>query len=208
MCYANLRYFDFIGRGPLNMASLRIYYGSGEIRQGPYGVDLRMEPPDELLDPSLDQRHHAYELTMRGAQSLPVLIAHTPAKAWRLHPRWFSRSDLVHARASFRGISVLCYRDTAFFMTRKKLVFDAFVEDYAVHRVMRQFGRRQQIPYYFCNSQKNKYYFLKKFLPVRPAPPGQQVDGRVPGHLPPQLRGAGVRPQRRSRVNTGPYTSM
>ncbi|TVT99974.1 hypothetical protein EJB05_54625, partial [Eragrostis curvula] len=50
-----------------------------------------MDPPDQLLNPSLDQRHRAYQVTTSGANSLAVLIAHTPAKAWRLDPRWFSR---------------------------------------------------------------------------------------------------------------------
>ena len=31
-------------------------------------------------------------------------------------------------------------------MTRKNLMFDVFVEAYAVHRVMRQFGLRQEVP--------------------------------------------------------------
>lgn len=31
-------------------------------------------------------------------------------------------------------------------MTRKKLLFDVFVEDYAMHHVMRQFGLRQEVP--------------------------------------------------------------
>lgn len=31
-------------------------------------------------------------------------------------------------------------------MTRKKLVFDVFIEDYVMHKVMRQFGLRQVVP--------------------------------------------------------------
>lgn len=54
--------------------------------------------------------------------------------------------DLVQQRSAGRGISTMCYRDSAFWLTRKKLVFDTFVEDYAVHRVMRQFGWRQEFP--------------------------------------------------------------
>jgi len=30
-------------------------------------------------------------------------------------------------------------------MTRKKLMFEVFIEDYAVHCVMRQFGLRQEV---------------------------------------------------------------
>jgi hypothetical protein len=31
-------------------------------------------------------------------------------------------------------------------MTRRRLVFDVYVEEYAVHRVMRQFGLFQVVP--------------------------------------------------------------
>ena len=55
-------------------------------------------------------------------------------------------TDLVLRRSVGRGISKLCFRDSVFWMIRKKLVFDVFVEDYVIHRVMRQFGRRQEIP--------------------------------------------------------------
>ena len=40
------------------------------------------------------------------------------------------------------GLSSLCWRDRAYWRMQKKLVFDVFVEDYTVHRVMRQFGLR------------------------------------------------------------------
>jgi hypothetical protein len=38
------------------------------------------------------------------------------------------------------GLSSLCSRDQAYWMTLRRLVFDVYVEEYAVHRVMRQFG--------------------------------------------------------------------
>uniref|UniRef100_A0A0E0LCU3 Aminotransferase-like plant mobile domain-containing protein n=1 Tax=Oryza punctata TaxID=4537 RepID=A0A0E0LCU3_ORYPU len=44
------------------------------------------------------------------------------------------------------GVSILCYRDEAFWMTRKMLVYDIFVEGYNVQRVMRQMGLYQQVP--------------------------------------------------------------
>ena len=44
------------------------------------------------------------------------------------------------------GLSRMCDRDAAYWMTKKVLVFDIFVEPYSPHRVMRQFGRRQVIP--------------------------------------------------------------
>ena len=52
----------------------------------------------------------------------------------------------IHRRTAGLVLSDACYQDREFWMTRKKLVFDVFVEDYAVHRVMRQFGRRQVVP--------------------------------------------------------------
>jgi hypothetical protein len=36
-----------------------------------------------------------------------------------------------------QGLSSLCSRDQAYWMTRRRLVFDVYVEEYAVHRVMR-----------------------------------------------------------------------
>jgi len=61
----------------------------------------------------------------------------TYQKAWRakqiaLEKRWGSYESY--------------YQDQNYWMTRKNLMFDVFVEDYAVHRVMRQFGLRQQVP--------------------------------------------------------------
>lgn len=45
----------------------------------------------------------------------------------------------VQARAP-HGLSSLCYRDMEYWRTTRPLVYDIHVEDYAVHRVMRQFG--------------------------------------------------------------------
>jgi hypothetical protein len=52
---------------------------------------------------------------------------------------------MVAARAP-QGLSCLCSRDQAYWMTRQRLVFDVYVEEYAVHRVMRQFGLLQAAP--------------------------------------------------------------
>jgi hypothetical protein len=46
---------------------------------------------------------------------------------------------MVAARAP-QGLSSLCSRDQAYWMTRRRLVFDVYVEEYAIHWVMRQFG--------------------------------------------------------------------
>jgi hypothetical protein len=52
---------------------------------------------------------------------------------------------IVAARAPQR-LSSLCSRDQAYWLTRRRLVFDVYVEEYAVHRVMRQFGLFQSAP--------------------------------------------------------------
>ncbi|RLN17564.1 hypothetical protein C2845_PM02G13480 [Panicum miliaceum] len=52
----------------------------------------------------------------------------------------------IHHSIGGLGISEACYEDSEYWMTRKKLMLDVFVEDYAVHRVMRQFGQRQEVP--------------------------------------------------------------
>ncbi|CAN6164212.1 unnamed protein product [Urochloa humidicola] len=63
------------------------------------------------------------------------------------HVTWEPYTQLaIHRRSGGLGISDSCYVDSAYWMTRKKLMFDVFVEDYAVHRVMRQFGLRQLVP--------------------------------------------------------------
>ena len=41
------------------------------------------------------------------------------------------------------GISYLCTREHQYWFTRANLVFDVFVEEMSLQRVMRQFGRRQ-----------------------------------------------------------------
>jgi hypothetical protein len=52
---------------------------------------------------------------------------------------------MVAARAP-QGLSSLCSRYQAYWMTRRRLFFDVYVEEYTVHRVMRQFGLLQAAP--------------------------------------------------------------
>ena len=52
----------------------------------------------------------------------------------------------VEARVGALALLSLCARDNALWMMKKNLVLDIWVEDYAPHRVRRQFGQRQQIP--------------------------------------------------------------
>ncbi|CAO2171979.1 unnamed protein product [Urochloa humidicola] len=51
----------------------------------------------------------------------------------------------IYARSP-SGLSSLCLRDQEYWMTRKPLVYDIHVEEYAVHRVLRQFDRYQPSP--------------------------------------------------------------
>ncbi|CAN6371682.1 unnamed protein product [Urochloa humidicola] len=54
------------------------------------------------------------------------------------HMTWEPYTQLaIYRRSGGLGISESCYVDNAYWMSRKKLVFDVFVEDYAVHRIMR-----------------------------------------------------------------------
>jgi hypothetical protein len=39
------------------------------------------------------------------------------------------------------GLSTLCFRDHQYWLTRSSLLFDMYVEEYAFHRVVRQFDR-------------------------------------------------------------------
>ena len=41
------------------------------------------------------------------------------------------------------GMSELCFRDSDYWMTKAKIIFDVFVEEMAQQRVMRQFGLQQ-----------------------------------------------------------------
>jgi hypothetical protein len=51
----------------------------------------------------------------------------------------------VQTRAP-HGLSSLCTRDEAYWLTKANLVFDIVVEPYCVEQVMRQFGRQQHFP--------------------------------------------------------------
>ena len=43
------------------------------------------------------------------------------------------------------GMSIVCTRDYAYWMTKSKIIFDVFVEEMSQQRVMRQFGARQLV---------------------------------------------------------------
>jgi hypothetical protein len=54
--------------------------------------------------------------------------------------RWMPYAPGMVAARTPQGLSSLCSRDQAYWMTWRRLVFDVYVEEYVVHRVMRQFG--------------------------------------------------------------------
>lgn len=60
--------------------------------------------------------------------------------------RWTPYTDGHVQHYAPRGLSDLCSRDAALWLTRRYLVFDITVEPYAVHRVFRQLGYYQQFP--------------------------------------------------------------
>jgi hypothetical protein len=60
--------------------------------------------------------------------------------------RWTPYAPAMVAARAPQGLSSLCSCDQAYWMTRQRLVLDVYVEEYAVHRVMRQFGLFQATP--------------------------------------------------------------
>jgi hypothetical protein len=60
--------------------------------------------------------------------------------------RWTAYAPAMVAARAPQGLSSLCYLDQAYWMTRRRLVFNVYVEEYTVHRVMRQFGLFQESP--------------------------------------------------------------
>jgi hypothetical protein len=60
--------------------------------------------------------------------------------------RWTPYAPAMVAARAPQGLSSLCSRDQAYWLMRRRLVFDGYVEEYAVHRVMRQFGLFHDAP--------------------------------------------------------------
>lgn len=58
---------------------------------------------------------------------------------------WEPYADDERDRRYPGGISIMCTRDYAYWMTKSKIIFDVFVEEMAQQRVMRQFGRRHMV---------------------------------------------------------------
>ncbi|WVZ62635.1 hypothetical protein U9M48_012355 [Paspalum notatum var. saurae] len=59
--------------------------------------------------------------------------------------RWEPYSREASTAAHPRASSPPCVRDAEYWRTRSPLVFDIYVEEHAVHRVLRQFGLFQEI---------------------------------------------------------------
>jgi hypothetical protein len=59
---------------------------------------------------------------------------------------WTSYASAMVAARAPQGLSSLCSQDQEYWMTRRRLVFDVYVESYAVRRVMRHFGLFQEPP--------------------------------------------------------------
>lgn len=84
-------------------------------------------------------------------------FAHDQVK--NCYPSFNEQFDVLHADAVIwepytaenrdarypGGISILCTRDYAYWMTKSKIIFDVSVEEMAQQRVMRQFGLRQLV---------------------------------------------------------------
>jgi hypothetical protein len=60
--------------------------------------------------------------------------------------RWTPYAPTIVAARAPQGLLSPCSRDQAYWLTRRRLVFDFYVEEYTVHRVMRQFGLFQAAP--------------------------------------------------------------
>lgn len=60
--------------------------------------------------------------------------------------RWTPYSPADVAARAPNGLSSLCLRDQQYWMTRKPIIYDIHIEEYHVHRVMRQFGLHQDFP--------------------------------------------------------------
>jgi hypothetical protein len=60
--------------------------------------------------------------------------------------RWTPYLEEAIATRTPQGLSSLCFRDQDYWMMRKSLLFDMYVEEYPIHRVLRQFSRYQEWP--------------------------------------------------------------
>nr|ABA94059.1 SWIM zinc finger family protein [Oryza sativa Japonica Group] len=118
----------------------RIAIGCPEVDQHAYGESLYVERP-EVDYPTMGtlwcrrQVRRSYpEFVMEFDRLLPTNVVWEPYSA-----------AATQARAPL-GLSTLCTRDQAYWMTTVPMVFDICVEPHAPFRVMWQFGFRQLFP--------------------------------------------------------------
>jgi hypothetical protein len=57
--------------------------------------------------------------------------------------RWKPYSEASIDSRAPQGLSFLCFRDQQYLRMMRHLVFDMYINEYTVHRVMRQFGLYQ-----------------------------------------------------------------
>jgi hypothetical protein len=60
--------------------------------------------------------------------------------------RWTPHSQTSINTCALQGLLSMCFRDQHYWKMVRHLVFDIYIEEYAVHRVMRQFGHYQASP--------------------------------------------------------------
>jgi hypothetical protein len=58
--------------------------------------------------------------------------------------RWTPYSEEAVASRAPHGLSSLCFRVQHYWMTRTMLLFNMYVEEYVVHKVLSQFGHYQE----------------------------------------------------------------
>jgi hypothetical protein len=51
--------------------------------------------------------------------------------------RWTPYTPAIVAARAPQGLSSLCSQDQAYWLTRRRMVFDVYVDEYVVHWVMR-----------------------------------------------------------------------
>jgi hypothetical protein len=72
--------------------------------------------------------------------------------------RWTPYSEEAVVARAPQGLSSLCFRDQHYWMTRTLLLFEMYVEEYAVHRVLRQFSRYQEWPVHVVHTVPSTHH--------------------------------------------------
>ncbi|BAH91262.1 Os01g0708200 [Oryza sativa Japonica Group] len=127
-------------------AAERFAIGRPVVDSAPYGVGRSAQWPED--GPTMGTywcrrgRHYAHVQVRRG---YPDFVFEFD----RLQPSdviWEPYTEEAVAARAPLGLSSLCTRDQAYWLTILPMVFDIFVEPHCPQRVMRQFGLRQVFP--------------------------------------------------------------